>query len=212
MVVAVVVGFIFKDWFSAHQLALVIPLYLVGWLAIYTFVITPAHLWHQVQKIEDCNPDFFPELRFDTLRKHALSWATLMQNIGITLRRITLHHAPKAGVLHRKYLVFLDVRKLVVLGELQMPIDADIQRRSKKVHGIDHPFPKRKMANLLMLEQVTPYFQGPVFQGFEEVYRDQPAAGWQQDWTFELQGHPPDFPQTPVKALPTDCTWVLYER
>jgi hypothetical protein len=51
-VIAVVGGFAFKDWFSAHP-SVNIPLYLVAWLLAYTFVVTPALLWHQLQKIDD---------------------------------------------------------------------------------------------------------------------------------------------------------------
>lgn len=47
-VIVVVGGFLFKDWFSAHQS--VIPAYLVGWLAFYTFVVAPAFLWHQLDE------------------------------------------------------------------------------------------------------------------------------------------------------------------
>jgi hypothetical protein len=44
-VVSVVFGLVGWNWFSVHQPA--IPIYLVGWLAFYTFIIAPACLWHQ---------------------------------------------------------------------------------------------------------------------------------------------------------------------
>ena len=47
VLIAGVGGFVFKDWFSAHQLALAIPVYLFFWLLIYTLVVVPAFLWHQ---------------------------------------------------------------------------------------------------------------------------------------------------------------------
>jgi hypothetical protein len=50
-VLSVVVGLVGWDWFSAHQAA--IPVCLVAWLAFYTFVVAPAYLWHQLQKIDD---------------------------------------------------------------------------------------------------------------------------------------------------------------
>lgn len=50
-VIVILGGFVFKDWFSSHQS--IIPLYLVAWLAIYTFVVVPAYLWHHIQKIDE---------------------------------------------------------------------------------------------------------------------------------------------------------------
>ena len=121
--------------------------------------------------MKSCNPDFFPKFHFQVLRKHALRWATCLHDLGVALRNITLHDAPTAGVgvwQRRKYLVLLDIKKVVIPEEYRSGNLADVKQylSNAPTYGVEGTnakcclMPEPGLPEMLYLRQFAHYFEG----------------------------------------------------
>jgi hypothetical protein len=149
-------------------------------------------------------PEYFPELRFGTLQKHAQDWATfLKKNFDLPpLQNITLYNTPPFPFPfpERKYLILFEFPSL---------------RKSDQT--------QRELFSMLRTYMHNPAYRPAMFRNFQEVYKEGKGPDghavdeWRfgdplREWYFSYGMRIDLKPEPWLDSLDRVHCWILYTR
>jgi hypothetical protein len=140
-------------------------------------------------QVVDNSPHMFPELRFNTLKSHAIEWAQkwpVIQNVKL-FRYSPLVNNPNLLNKRVKYALLFDVG-----GD-----EAEIQRFKSEIDC--NQIPDGHIHNIFYKTLMPP--------AFESVYKQRPPQDYQLEWIIVTTERIPA-----QRYFDTNFSWLLYDR